>query len=204
MSVCTKGFVLMNEEQKDIINILDTIKTTCEEIFREQAKKVFDSLPTEYKEGRRPIWHSLPKEEKEKFSHPVVEYSSGFFQAHFSYSNDNGEREQRSISIFTDKKFSNDINNEFDDFENPNKRSGIILSFNKWGDSEKIMTRILEKFALQYPSFLLKDDCAGVHNTPENLVKIGSAIEPEYPVVVSPAKEPEIKPETTVRRSRKP
>lgn len=204
MSVCTKGFVLMDENQKDVVNILDIVKNTCEEIFREQAKKVFDSLPDEYKEGRRPIFHSLPKEEKDKFSHPVIEYSSGFFQAHFSYSNDNGEREQRSISIFTDKKFSNDINNEFDDFENPNKRSGIILSFNKWGDSEKIMTRILEKFALQYPSFLLKDDCAGVHNTPENLVKIGSAIEPEYPVVVSPAKEPEIKSETTVRRSRKP
>lgn len=204
MSVCTKGFVLMDENQKDVVNILDIVKNTCEDIFREQVKKVFDALPAEYKEGRRPIFHSLPKEEKDKFSHPVIEYSSGFFQAHFSYSNDNGEREQRSISIFTDKKFSNDINNELDDFENPNKRSGIILSFNKWGDSEKIMTRILEKFALQYPSFLLKDDCAGVHNTPENLVKIGSAIEPEYPVVVSPAKEPEIKPETTVRHSRKP
>lgn len=204
MSVCTKGFVLMDENQKDVVNILDIVKNTCEDIFREQVKKVFDTLPAEYKEGRRPIFHSLPKEEKDKFSHPVIEYSSGFFQAHFSYSNDNGEREQRSISIFTDKKFSNDINNELDDFENPNKRSGIILSFNKWGDSEKIMTRILEKFGDQYPSFLLKDDCAGVHNTPENLVKIGSAIEPEYSVVVSPAKEPEIKPETTVRRSRKP
>lgn len=204
MSVCTKGFVLMDENQKDVVNILDIVKNTCEDIFREQVKKVFDTLPAEYKEGRRPIFHSLPKEEKDKFSHPVIEYSSGFFQAHFSYSNDNGEREQRSISIFTDKKFNNDINNELDDFENPNKRSGIILSFNKWGDSEKIMTRILEKFGDQYPSFLLKDDCAGVHNTPENLVKIGSAIEPEYPVVVSPAKEPEIKPETTVRRSRKP
>lgn len=204
MSVCTKGFVLMDENQEDVVNILDIVKNTCEDIFREQVKKVFDTLPAEYKEGRRPIFHSLPKEEKDKFSHPVIEYSSGFFQAHFSYSNDNGEREQRSISIFTDKKFNNDINNELDDFENPNKRSGIILSFNKWGDSEKIMTRILEKFGDQYPSFLLKDDCAGVHNTPENLVKIGSAIEPEYPVVVSPAKEPEIKPETTVRRSRKP
>lgn len=204
MGISTKGFVLMNEEQKDIINILDTIKSTCEEIFREQAKKVFDSLPTEYQEGRRAIWQALPKEEKEKFSHPEVQYSSGFFQAHFSYSNDNGEREQRSISIFTDKKYNNDINNEFDDFENSHQRSGIILSFNKWGDSEKIMTRILEKFGDQHPAFLLKDDCAGVHNTPENLVKIGSAVESKHPVILSPAKEPEVKPEPTVRRSMRP
>lgn len=200
MSVCTKGFVLMNENQKDIINILDIVKNTCSDIFREQAKKVFESLSDEAKEGKRPVVGALPKEEKEKFSHPTVEYSSGFFQANFAYSNDNGECEQRSISIFTDKKFNNDINNEFDDFENPNPRSGIILSFNKWGDSEKIMTRILEKFGDQYPSFLLKDDCAGVHNTPENLVKIGSAVEKKYPVVLSPSKEPEV----TVRRSRKP
>lgn len=204
MSVSTKGIVLINEEEKDIIQILDIIKDTCSEIVREKARKVFESLPDEVKEGKRAIVGALPKEEKAKFSHPIVEYSSGFFQARFAYSNDNGEREQRSISIFTDKKFHKDLNNELDDFENPNQRSGIILSFNKWGDSEKIMTRILEKFAFQYPSFLLKDDCAGVHNTPENLVKIGSAIEPENPVVVSPAKEPEIKPETTVRRSRKP
>lgn len=200
MSVCTKGIVLIDEDKKDVINILETIKTTCTEIFREQAKKVFDALPEELKHDKRPIWGSLPDKEKEKFSHPEITYSSGFFQADFAYCNDDGEREQRSISIFTDKKWNSDINIEFDDDNNPNQRSGIILSFNNWGESEKVMTRILEKFGDTYPSFLLKNDCAGVENTPENLVKIGSAVEVDNPVVLSPVKEPE----PTVRRSRKP
>lgn len=200
MGISTKGIVLIDEDKKDVIDILETVKTACTEIFREQAKKVFESLPEELKDGKRPIWASLPDKEKEKFSHPVVEYSCGFFQANFSYCNDEGEREQRSISIFTDKRFNNDINNEFDDFENPNQRSGIILSFNKWGDSEKIMTKILEKFGDTYPAFLLKNDGSSVENTPENLVKIGSAVELDNPVVLSPVKEPE----PTVRRSRRP
>lgn len=184
MGVSTKGIILMKEESKDIIEILDTIKNTCDEIFREQARKAFDLVYPEDKGSRRPIYASLPKEEKANFSHPEVLYSSGFFHANFAYRNDLGEKEARSISIFTDKKFGNDINNEFDDF-NSAPRSGIILSFSQWGDSEKIMTRLLEKFGDTYPSFLIKSDCAGV-DSPENLVKIGNAVEYDNPVKVSP------------------
>lgn len=189
MGVSTKGVVLIDEDKKDVIEILDNIKNACDEIYREKGKQAFYDLNPDYVGEKRPIVASLPQEEKDKFSHPTVEYSSGFFQAHFSYRNDKGDAEQRSISIFTSKKFNSDINNELEvDNADAPALTGIILSFNKWGDSQEIMTRILEKFGDTHPSYLIKNDCAS-RSEPGNISKIGNAPE-ATPIELSPEEEP--------------
>lgn len=189
MGVSTKGVVLIDEDKKDVIEILDNIKNACDEIYREKGREAFYTLNPDYVGEKRPIVASLPQEEKDKFSHPKIEYSSGFFQAQFSYRNDSGEAESRNLSIFTDKKFNRDLNIELErEGENVPEESGIIISFNKWGDSQEIMTRILEKFGDAHPSYLIKDDCAGL-SKPGNIVKVGNAPE-TTPIELSPEEEP--------------
>lgn len=194
MAVDIKGFVF-SKEQLDQFNALDKIKAGIYKFFHQKLKSsIKKENPEDYLHMIISLY-SLSKEERDKFSFPVIEYNGGgLFKAILSFPspfNKNGF-EMREVSIFTNLNendnlgYARHIGIDFPDKDIMKEfKSGIWLSMGMSGSAPDLIVSILKEFGDQLPSYLIRNDCADVFaENAKIVVKIGDSEENISPVAI--------------------
>lgn len=185
MSNNTVGIVLMDEKNKNFSEITAKVQIALDDFYNEKLQACINDLPVP-----NASFKDLSAYQQGEFKSPVIEYRSldnTSAYARLSFINSPGfAGSDRTVTIHT-RSFIEDIK----DYLNTDKElPSILFSMGNNQAGHSIITRILEQFGDDYPSYMLKDEGADNQKTIGNLTKIGSATE-ITPIQLSPSESTE-------------